>query len=481
MSARRSICWQRQFSLAAFLALAFSSPPARADNPQRVARGKELFVRVWTPFDEKSPRGDGLGPLFNAESCVACHAQGGVGGAGPNEVNVQLLTVTAASNPSGQVQSVRTRLTRVHPSFLTRSGINSTIVLHRHSTERAYGLWRDNLLSMKSASPDAIHPLLRLLPTWAMSSFLTPANRPSPHSTLLATEGLEFELTERNTPALFGAALVNAVSDKLLANLARKQARQFPAITGRVPRSIDGRLGRFGWRGQVSTVQDFVQNACTVELGLQLPGRSQAESPVADVFATVGKQFAKHPAPAHADMDAGQLMDLIAYVSSLPAPQQTRPKRALSLSLSREAGEDVFNNIGCAACHMRRVGRIDGIYSDLLLHDMGADLSDAAPAIPAGGPSVSFGGYYSGGSSVPSTPGTPITGSLAELRREWRTPPLWGVRDSAPYLHDGRAATLDEAIRAHGGEAEGVVTKFRALTAIERDSLLAFLDTLAAP
>jgi CxxC motif-containing protein (DUF1111 family) len=130
---------------------------------------------------------------------------------------------------------------------------------------------------------------------------------------------------------------------------------------------------------------------------------------------------------------------------------------------------------------MRRVARIDGIYSDLLLHDMGAELSDAAPAIPAGAPRVSSGGYGGGSNVLPSSPGTPITSSLAELRREWRTPPLWGVRDSAPYLHDGRATTLEEAIRAHGGEAAGVVTKFRELTAMERDSLLAFLDTLAAP
>lgn len=481
MNARRLICWRRSFSLASVLAVALSSSTARANDPQRVARGKELFVRTWTPFDEMSPKGDGLGPLFNAESCVACHAQGGTGGAGPNEFNVQLLTLTAAANPTGHVQSIRTRLTRVNPAFLSRGGINSTIVLHRYSTERAYGSWRDDLLSMKSSVPGELNPLLRLVPLWVLSPFITPANRPSPHSTPLAFEGLEFELSERNTPALFGAALVNAVSEKLLTNLARKQSGQFAGITGRVGRSIDGRVGRFGWRGQVSTVQDFVQNACTVELGLQLPRRSQAASPVADVFATVGKQLGKQPATAHADMDTSQLMDLMAYVTSLPRPQQIRPKRAGSTSLSHEAGEDIFNAIGCAACHVQRVGRIDGIYSDLLLHDMGADLSDAAPAIPAGGSSVSFGGYYSGGSSVPNTPGTPITGSLAELRREWRTPPLWGVHDSAPYLHDGRAATVEEAIRAHGGEAEGVVTKFRELTAMERDSLLTFMDTLAAP
>jgi hypothetical protein len=112
---------------------------------------------------------------------------------------------------------------------------------------------------------------------------------------------------------------------------------------------------------------------------------------------------------------------------------------------------------------------------------MGPGLSDAAPALPEGGSSRQSSGY-GGGSVLPINPfAAPASSSLAELRREWRTPPLWGVRDSAPYLHDGRAATLEEAIRAHGGEAEAVVEKFRALTAMERDSMLTFLGTLAAP
>jgi CxxC motif-containing protein (DUF1111 family) len=465
---------------------AANSSSARSADPDRVARGKLLFIRDWAPLDEMSPQGDGLGPLFNAESCVACHAQGGVGGAGPNDANVQLLTLTAASNSSGHVQSVKTRLAQVHPAFLVDRGVNTTIVLHRHSTERAYRPWREDLLSLKSAVPNELNPLLRLVPMWVLSPFITsagitPTGQHSQKGTSLAFEGLEFELSERNTPALFGAALVNAVSEELLMKLAKKQAGQFPGITGRVGRSSDGRVGRFGWRGQVATVQDFVQNACAVELGLQLPGRRQAANPLGHVFATVGEEVSKRPATRHVDMDSSQVMDMMAYVMSLPRPQQTRPKRPGSTALSHEAGEVIFNAIGCGACHMRRVGRIDGIYSDLLLHDMGPELSDAAPAIPAGGVSFRSGGYGGGSNVLPGSPGAPISDSLATLRREWRTPPLWGVRDSGPYLHDGRAATLEEAIRAHGGEAEGVRQKFRALTVIERDSLLAFLDTLAAP
>jgi CxxC motif-containing protein (DUF1111 family) len=207
---------------------------------------------------------------------------------------------------------------------------------------------------------------------------------------------------------------------------------------------------------------------------LQLPNRFQASSPVAaqsELFADVAKK--KETAPPHVDMDPAAVMDLMAFVTSLPRPRQARP--SLRSDSEDTSGGRLFNEVGCAACHMRKVGKIDGIYSDLLLHDMGPDLSDPAAAI-ASGSSFSGGGYYAGG-----MPTIPISDSLATLRREWRTPPLWGVRDSAPYLHDGRAQTLDEAIRQHGGEAERAATRYRELTAPERDGLLTFLDTLAAP
>ncbi len=63
---------------------------------------------------------------------------------------------------------------------------------------------------------------------------------------------------------------------------------------------------------------------------------------------------------------------------------------------------------------------------------------------------------------------------------EWRTPPLWGVADSAPYLHDGRAKTLDEAIRLHDGEAAKIASRYAKLDYGERQELLAFLHSLTA-
>ena len=94
-------------------------------------------------------------------------------------------------------------------------------------------------------------------------------------------------------------------------------------------------------------------------------------------------------------------------------------------------GRRLFAEVGCASCHTPSLGEVRGIYSDLLLHDMGQTLSDS-------------GEYY--GIDGPDSPGGPSPG-------EWRTPPLWGFRDSGPYLHDGRAQTLEEAVALHGGQA----------------------------
>ena len=82
------------------------------------------------------------------------------------------------------------------------------------------------------------------------------------------------------------------------------------------------------------------------------------------------------------------------------------------------------------------------------------------------------------GSSSASPP-RPTTGPAGQL--EWRTPPLWGVRDSGPYLHDGRAQTLDQAIALHGGEGAPSAQRYFQLSPAERQHVQAFLKSLVAP
>jgi CxxC motif-containing protein (DUF1111 family) len=148
---------------------------------------------------------------------------------------------------------------------------------------------------------------------------------------------------------------------------------------------------------------------------------------------------------------------LVAYVGNLPAPTGKSPAR-LQESKPVSEGRSLFEGAGCATCHQARLGDIDGIYSDLLLHEMGPALSDS-------------GGYY--GTSEPNSSTNGVKS------QEWRTPPLWGFRDSGPYLHDGRAENLEEAVALHGGEATNSAKRFFKLLPAERLRVQAFLRSLA--
>jgi cytochrome c peroxidase len=100
---------------------------------------------------------------------------------------------------------------------------------------------------------------------------------------------------------------------------------------------------------------------------------------------------------------------------------------------------------------------------------MGARLEDPTPAPP-----FASNKYY----GPPPDLTLPFA---AEQRREWKTPPLWGLYDSKPYLHDGRAATIEEAIDWHGGEAAASRERYLALPGESRAHIVLFLSTLRAP
>jgi CxxC motif-containing protein (DUF1111 family) len=106
---------------------------------------------------------------------------------------------------------------------------------------------------------------------------------------------------------------------------------------------------------------------------------------------------------------------------------------------------------------------VQGLYSDLLLHRMGQPLEG--------------GGSYDG----PPPQAPQLSPGEGPLPDEWRTPPLWGVADSAPYLHDGRAASLEEAIKLHAGQGAGAAQRYARLSSDKRAQVIAFLRTLRAP
>jgi CxxC motif-containing protein (DUF1111 family) len=376
--------------------------------------GEALFKHEWQPFDSLSRGGDGLGPVFNATSCVACHHQAGPGGSGGLEHNV--TTFTVRDRKGGAVEGV------VH----------------------AYGVgFQETLRDVHPALPPISRPSLGQLAALGTND----------RAAVRGAVRREVNLSQRNTPALFGARLIDELPAEMIVNNALAQLGKQRSLgaaeigpVGRVPCLPTGRVGRFGWKAQMPSLSDFVQAACANELGLANPGHPQPRPLSQPYFIDHGLDLSKE-----------QCDQITAFVASLAPPVERLPPSKAERS-EAASGKDHFSTIGCADCHTPRLGSIEGLYSDLLLHDMGTEL----------GASGSYGGDSRPGNGSPS-PG------------EWRTPPLWGVADSGPYLHDGRAPTLEQAIRLHGGQGRTAAARFAQLGAAEQAQLIAFLRTLRAP
>jgi len=421
----------------------------------RIGAGKELFEHRWNEKDPLSPDGDGLGPMFNQVSCSSCHHLGGSGGAGGPWSNIDLLTVVAETEFN--VDDAKSKSQKLHPDFWR----SSTVLLHASSNDPKYLPWRRDLLGFDAGK------VKRQNMKKAEAAFDQKIANLPPVADVRHYRGCTLILSHRNSTSLFGAGLIDRVPESVLKEVAAEQSRQFPGVHGRLCRDHLGRVGRFGWRGQVARLNEFVLAACANEVGLQTKNHDQASNPLVEV-----KGLSKIN-----DLSLDQCESLMAFISSLPAPQQILPEDQGQVNLIRH-GEKLFETIGCAACHVRDLGSVQGIYSDLLLHDLGPGLEDPLGANPE---RKEIRAENTGITFAYGAPEFVLIAKNSPLRREWKTPPLWGVRETAPYLHDGRVSTLAAAIAAHGGEAQQSATRFANLDESSRNSLLGFLNTLAGP
>jgi CxxC motif-containing protein (DUF1111 family) len=251
-------------------------------------------------------------------------------------------------------------------------------------------------------------------------------------------------IARRDTPPLFGLGLIDTIPDRRILRLADPEDRNDDGISGRV-NQVRGRVGRFGWKAQAATLRQFVATAYLNEIGMTSPDVPDELSPQGGPVVCDG---ARDP-----EDDGGRIDRVTGFLVLLAPLRRTPPRPALG------AGRLVFRRAGCDTCHTTRLragrthavralhGRRVPMFSDLLLHDMGPALADGIAQ----------------GFASPS---------------EFRTAPLWGVRESAPYLHDGRAATLEEAIARHGGEADAARERFLALPAEKKALLITFLGSI---
>ena len=270
------------------------------------------------------------------------------------------------------------------------------------------------------------------------------------------------------TTALFGAGWIDLISDKAI--LKNKRTRSikgaiqeftldFEAIpVGKVRVLADGRIGKFGWKGQFATLGEFVAAACANEIGLGTPISAQA------------KPMLDPNSESPPDLDAKQFRSLVAFVKMLPKPIEELPTNPKDRDAAIH-GKSLFTSVGCAACHVPDMGGVNGVYSDFLLYDV----NDPPP------PGGNGGGMGSYDRAPPIELNLPPRPDELPKTSEWKTPVLWGVADSAPYWHDGSAPTLADAIRRHRGDARVVSEAYGKLSSTDQSAVIAFLKTLKAP
>jgi CxxC motif-containing protein (DUF1111 family) len=333
---------------------------------------------------------DGLGPVFNGKSCAECHAVPSVGGSEPN-VGV----------------ARETRIGRLFKGVF--DPLDGSV-----SVNRGGGLLQQRAIN---------------LPGCRLKGEVVP-----PEATFVSL---------RISTPLFGAGLIEAILDAtILANQSNggRPNYVFNPDTGGTE------LGRFGWKAQVATLHQFAGDAYLNEMGITNPSFPHENLPQGE------------PIPSGCDTvadpeDDGSGVTAFTNFMRFLAPAPRRP-----VTVQVQLGEQVFSQIGCASCHVptmttgpNSVAALSNqrvnLFSDLLLHAMGAGLADGIEQGRAKGD-------------------------------EFRTAPLWGLSRRDRFMHDGGSNTIEKAILRHGGEAQNARDRFGGLSPADHDALLAFLDSL---
>lgn len=408
--------------------------PLSDEQRQQFLQGRSLVRQSWIISPAVDNEIAGLGPLYNRNSCIACHAKNGRGFAPVSPEESMRAMLVRLSLPG----KTHTGAPLPHPAYgdqLQEFGAPGV-----EAEGRAHLHYEDIIVVLNGGEAIRLRkPVL---------SFSSLAYGPLPH---------DIQTSARIAPAIYGMGLLEAIADNSL--LALQNTPKPGRIQGRVNRvwSVERQqqvIGRFGWKANVATLREQTASALAGDMGLSshlFPQGNCAERQTA---------CRQAPTPGHPEISTTQLAHMEFYQLALAAPS---PRRQEDPRVQQ--GAMLFRQAQCAACHLPaiktgefpRLAPLGNLtiapYTDLLLHDMGPGLADHRPDFSASG-------------------------------SEWRTPPLWGiglakkVEPNAGFLHDGRARTILEAILWHGGEAQEARDMVQQMSPEDRQSLLDFIESL---
>lgn len=435
----------------------FSQPAANLsfEGRQEFLIGNGLFRKDWVSSPSSTLASDGLGPLFNARSCQACHVKDGRGSLPGLDTAEQTDSV-----------ALLMRLSRPADIASAQKSIGDGAVVAKWLPDPVYGGQLQPFAVPGLPAEGQVRITYTEVPVALNGGETAVLLKPDYRVEELGYGPMHPDtvLSARLAPPMLGLGLIEAIhEDDILANAARVKPDGVKGRPHWVTSLVSGEkvLGRFNWKASRPDVLHQSSAAFSGDMGLSTPLFPSHYGDCTDKQPECLKM--PHGAQPHLGEHEvpERLMDFVViYSQNLALPQRRDVDDAQVL-----AGKKLFYESQCVACHVPKyVTRRDAErpehrfqliwpYSDLLLHDMGPGLADEQVEGEARG-------------------------------SEWRTAPLWGigltktVNPAATWLHDGRARTLLEAILWHGGEAQAARDRVVNMTPEERAVLLRFLESL---
>lgn len=386
-------------------------------------------------FDEVESIEDGLGPLYNAQSCRECHQDPRSGGASQiAELRVGHL------GPDGRFENPAIPIARGAEIISGRTLVND-----------------------RAICPDATLPDTEI------------------HERVPQTEKIR---TTRISLSLLGDGFVEAVADQALIDLAREQCRATRGkICGQALRvpivEAPGQtgIGRFGWKDQHASLQSFSGDAYLNEMGIT----SRLFPDEVTSLCNTAPEPNSPPGPDGLD-------DVDRFARFIRASKAPARDRVLAETPPAKSGSALFERIGCASCHVRTMttapagtkinggtfeipealgGKSFHPFGDFLLHNVGTGDGIVIPMPEHYGVAVA---------RMMARQAPPM--NFQSSRNKVRTAALWGVRLRTRLMHDGASVTLSDAVRRHRGEANSAARRFERLSPADREALLEFLRSL---
>jgi len=415
--------------------------------------GFSFFRDPWVAAPSATGNRDGLGPLFNTRSCIACHTAGSrakIDEAG-HILPLSLVVRLGSTDPSikavdpiygGQIQ----------PRAISYRLTDANIIKKSPYTDNLGEAWLDKSYSKITGVFADGEPYELLKPSYQLTKLAY--GELAPH----------IGLSVRLAPNIFGMGLLNAIkTDDLLKQEDSDDidGNGISAKYNRVPNVITQAIevGRFGFKSKQPNLHQQVAAAFRDDIGITNSSFVDETCSKTQVACNYASAYGGHSL-ADLEIPDNRLDLTVTFNELLGVP----PARNLN-NKTVQAGRATFYQLSCQQCHTPSYVTDENYpvkelakqtiwpYTDLALHDMGEGLADGVYEFNANG-------------------------------REWRTAPLWGIglqkykTGQQRFLHDGRARTISEAILWHGGEAEPAKKAYLALTKQQRDALIQFVKAI---